>query len=81
MRELGGKSNIPQITSLIPLEKERGIHQGSQRREAVEGRMSSTSSWKGKDGRTLPWHCREQGPGCWEGWAKELPAPASKRAW
>lgn len=50
MRELGGKSDIPQIMSLIPLEKERGIHQGFQRREAVEGSMSSTSRWKGKDG-------------------------------
>lgn len=61
MRELGGgkKSNIPRIMSPIPLEKERGIHQGFQRREAVEGRMER-EGWGGL---------------CWERWAKELPAP------
>lgn len=63
MRELGGKSNIPQIMSLIPLEKERGIHQGFQRREeAVEGRMCRTSSWKGKGGEDSALALQGEGP-------------------
>lgn len=34
---------------------------------------------KGRMGRTLPWHCREQGPGCWERWAMEFPAPSFQK--
>lgn len=63
MRVLGGGSNIPQITSQIPLEKERGIHQSFQRREAGEERMCSTSSWKGKDGEDSA--LALQGTGTW----------------